>query len=39
MIVPRTTRQEILEKLRAKVTARVPIIIASAGDTGAEVVV
>ena len=32
MIVPRTTREAILEKLRAKVAARDPIFIASAGS-------
>lgn len=32
MIVPRTSRQEILRKLRAKVDARLPIFIASAGS-------
>jgi predicted TIM-barrel enzyme len=32
MIVPRTTRDEILAKLRAKVDARDPIFIASAGS-------
>ncbi len=32
MIVPRTSRKEILEKLRAKVAAREPIFIASAGN-------
>ena len=32
MIVPRTTREEILAKLRAKVDARRPIFIASAGS-------
>lgn len=32
MIVPRTTRHETLEKLRAKVEARRPIFIASAGS-------
>ena len=32
MIVPRTSRGEILEKLRAKVTAHRPIFIASAGS-------
>ncbi len=31
MIVPRTTREEILGKLRAKIDARAPIFIASAG--------
>ena len=32
MIVPRTTREEILGKLRSKVDARQPIFIASAGS-------
>jgi len=32
MIVPRTTREEILGKLRAKVDSRQPIFIASAGS-------
>lgn len=32
MIVPRTSREEILGKLRKKVTSRVPIFIASAGS-------
>ncbi|MCH7823344.1 MAG: phosphoenolpyruvate hydrolase family protein [Acidobacteria bacterium] len=32
MIVPRTSREEILEKLGAKVAGRVPIFIASAGN-------
>ncbi len=32
MIVPRTTREEILARLRAKVDARKPIFIASAGS-------
>jgi predicted TIM-barrel enzyme len=32
MIVPRTTREEILAKLRAKIEARDPIFIASAGS-------
>ena len=32
MIVPRTTREEILAKLRAKVDTRHPIFIASAGS-------
>ncbi|MDH3735176.1 MAG: phosphoenolpyruvate hydrolase family protein [Gemmatimonadota bacterium] len=32
MIVPRTTREEILAKLRAKIEARAPIFIASAGS-------
>ncbi len=32
MIVRRTSRQEILKKLRAKVAARRPIFIASAGS-------
>jgi len=32
MIVPRTTREEILGKLRAKMDARAPIFIASAGS-------
>ena len=32
MIVARTSRKEILEKLRAKVAAREPIFIASAGN-------
>ena len=32
MIVPRTSRTEIMEKLRAKVAKRVPIHIASAGS-------
>ncbi len=32
MIVPRTSRADILEKLRAKVARRVPVFIASAGS-------
>ena len=32
MIVPRTTREEILTKLRKKVSDRIPILIASAGS-------
>ncbi len=32
MIVPRTSRQEILDKLGAKIASRVPIFIASAGS-------
>ena len=32
MIVPRTSRQEILDKLEAKIASRVPIFIASAGS-------
>ncbi|MDP6954920.1 MAG: hypothetical protein QF599_03010, partial [Planctomycetota bacterium] len=32
MIVPRTSRTAILEKLQAKVAAREPIFIASAGS-------
>lgn len=32
MIVPRTTRAQVLAKLRGKVAARVPIFIASAGS-------
>ena len=32
MIVPRTTRQDILEKLHTKIEARDPIFIASAGN-------
>ena len=32
MIVPRTSRQEILDKLRAKIAGRNPIFIASAGS-------
>ncbi len=32
MIVPRTSRQDILDKLRAKVRQRIPIFIASAGS-------
>ena len=32
MIVPRTSRDAILAKLRAKVDARQPIFIASAGN-------
>lgn len=32
MIVPRTSRAAIMEKLRAKVTARLPVFIASAGS-------
>ena len=32
MIVPRTSRDAILRKLRAKVAARAPIFIASAGS-------
>jgi predicted TIM-barrel enzyme len=32
MIVPRTTREEILDKLRTKVAARKPVFIASAGS-------
>ena len=32
MIVPRTTRSEILAKLRTKVDARKPLLIASAGS-------
>jgi predicted TIM-barrel enzyme len=32
MIVPRTSRQEIMAKLRMKVKARIPIFIASAGS-------
>ena len=32
MIVPRTSREEILAKLQSKITAREPIFIASAGS-------
>ena len=32
MIVPRTSRDAILQKLRAKVAARAPIFVASAGN-------
>ncbi len=32
MIVPRTTRDEVLKKLRAKVERRLPVFIASAGS-------
>jgi predicted TIM-barrel enzyme len=32
VIVPRTTRDEVLKKLRAKVARRVPVFIASAGS-------
>ena len=32
MIVPRTTRDAILAKLRAKIDAHLPVMIASAGS-------
>ena len=32
MIVPRTSREEILAKLRKKVDAKIPILISSAGS-------